>query len=120
MGFLSEGHWGKRKNGKARRGVLSVRSAVFFVMMLRYPGVMTYLPVYYVWEGRRGVHGVLHRSGLESYISTDSGKLGSGQIFQVRHGTRASSYFPNRSNYMCIRLAGLYTWIEGLQLDAEL
>lgn len=38
MGFSNEKHWGTRKKGKTRPGVFSVRQAVFFVTMLRYPG----------------------------------------------------------------------------------
>ena len=65
MEASNEKHQGKREKGKARQFVFSVRSAVFFLMILRYPGAMVFfigMPL--TWKAAVVYMNCLHGSGV--------------------------------------------------------
>ncbi len=93
-------------------------------MMLRYPGVMVFLPVYYVLEGRSGLLGVPAWFGGRHRISPLLTKKNSdsGQILQNFLGTVQSTGYPD-GGIICAYLSlghHHHHWTEGLELDAKL
>ena len=63
LGISNDTHKGHVQRARLIEAFFSVRQAVFSVMMLRYPGVMVWLPIHYFW--RAGVVYVERLHGLE-------------------------------------------------------
>ena len=109
------------KKNKACRGVFSVRSVVFFVMMLRYPGVMVCLPVHLfggqAWCTRNTCtvgDGYGHGQLVLPPLLIDA-NWGSDQNFDVLPRSCAKHVFSEAMAIMCAYImAGQYHSMEGL------